>query len=131
MRLSDLRGKVVLLDFWAISCPPCREALPELIGLAAQYKDKPFEYLPVSIADTAEAIEHFAEQERLEIPALIGAASRVANDYVIESIPTMYIVDKEGVIREVAVGWAKGRSRALKPVVDELLAQEPKAPPEK
>lgn len=130
VRLWELRGKVVLLDFWAIGCPPCRRSLPELIEMAAEYEGKPFEYVAVSIADTAEAVSHHAAQNKLEIPALIGAGSRVPDDYMIEVIPTMYIVDKKGVVREVEVGWPPGRSKVLKSLIDELLAEEPELPPE-
>ena len=124
--LADQRGRVVLLDFWAIFCPPCRTALPELIALAKDHAEDPFEYYAISTSDTAEEIEEFKVANKLDIPALVGRGARAQSDYGVEAIPTLLVLDKEGFVRFIDVGW-RGRGQLGK-AVEFLLAEE--YPPE-
>jgi thiol-disulfide isomerase/thioredoxin len=118
--LSGLKGKVVLLDFWATWCPPCREELPVLIDLAKEYRDKPFAFYAVDYSEDAATIRQFMEETGLDIPALLAAGTRITDDYRIVGIPTVFVIDKGGRIAAVHVGL-QPRER-LKESIDKALA---------
>lgn len=99
VRLSDLRGKYVLIDFWAAWCKPCREENPNVVRLYHQYKDKGFEVFGVSLDRTKEAWVGAIEEDGLEwtqVSDLQYFNSEAAATYQINAIPATYMVDPEG-----------------------------------
>ncbi len=126
VKLADLKGKVVLLDFWATWCEPCKEELPILMELAAEYKDKPFAYYAIDFSENATTVGGFVQDMKeqhggsFEIPALIGVDSGVEDKYKITAVPTLFIIDKNGIIRDVRVGTTP--KETLKTAVDAVLA---------
>lgn len=116
-RLSDFRGKVVLLNFWATWCPPCRAEMPSMETLYQAYKGQGFEILAVSSdVQGAAIVQPFMEKYRLSFPALLDTTGRVNGMYGVRSIPTSYLLDRQGqvVSREIgARNWANAEARAL------------------
>lgn len=101
VKLSDLRGKYVLIDFWAAWCKPCREENPNVVRLYHQYKDKGFEVFGVSLDRTKEAWVKAIEEDGLEwtqVSDLKYFNSEAAATYQINAIPATYMVDPEGKI---------------------------------
>jgi len=99
MRLSDFRGKVVLLNFFATWCPPCRMEIPELIRIYQQNKKKGLVILGISL-DAEEAsfvLKNFVRMMKIPYPVLIGT-EEVVEDYRILGVPTTLVIDKEGKI---------------------------------
>jgi peroxiredoxin len=99
--LSSLKGKYVLIDFWASWCKPCREENPNVVRLYNQYKDKSFEILGVSLDDNKENWVKAINDDKLTWPHvsdLKGWESTAAATYQISQIPTTYLLDKEGKI---------------------------------
>lgn len=99
VNLSDLRGKYVLIDFWAAWCKPCREENPNVVRLYNQYKDEGFEVFGVSLDRTREAWVEAIEQDGLEwtqVSDLQYFNSEAASTYQINAIPATYMVDPEG-----------------------------------
>jgi peroxiredoxin len=97
--LSDFRGKVVLLNFFATWCPPCRQEIPELVKIYQQNKKKGLVILGVSL-DAAEAsfvLKNFVRIMKIPYPILIGT-EEVAEDYRISGVPITLIINKEGKI---------------------------------
>jgi peroxiredoxin len=115
--LSAFRGKVVLLNFWATWCPPCRTEMPSMETLYQAYKDQGFELLAVSSdVQGAAIVRPFMQKYRLSFPSLLDTARRVNGMYGVRSIPTSYLLDRQGrvVSREVgARNWANVEARAL------------------
>lgn len=106
LRLSDLRGRAVILDFWDTWCPPCRRAMPHLQELHDQYDGR---LTVVGVAfgrDGRDAVAKFLADRNLTFPnALMDEEYETARDYGgLQSIPTTYLIDAEGVIREIWVG---------------------------
>lgn len=101
--LSDLKGKVVLLDFWATWCPPCRMELPHFKELYAKYKDKGFVIVGVAV-DKEMAVKSYVKRERIPFKILISDRS-TANLYHIRAFPTTFLLDKKGEIQHKWVGY--------------------------
>jgi len=99
--LSDYKGKLVVLQFWASWCHFCKIENPELVALLNNYKDKGFEILGISLdtkkSNWLDGIEH-ENLNFVNLSDLKGFDSPIANTYAINSIPQMYLVDEEGVI---------------------------------
>ena len=105
VRLSDLKGTVVLLNFWATWCPPCREEAPSLSRLNSRMAGPGFRMLAVAVdAGGAKAVEAFFGQARVRLPALTDPTGETARRYGTTGVPETFIIDKKGVIRKKIVG---------------------------
>ncbi len=105
VKLSDFRGKVVLLNFWATWCPPCRYEMPFVESVYQEQAAKGFVVLAVSIDDDPAAVPQFVKEFGLTFPVVIDTPDkRVSNLYRLYPIPTSYFIDRDGVIRDVHVG---------------------------
>lgn len=104
--LSDFKGKVIILDFWATWCPPCRAEIPHFVELYNDYKDEGLEVIGVSLDNNAKkVIPSFSEQYKINYVLLI-ADKKVTRDYGgIGSIPTTFIIDRDGNIVKKYVGY--------------------------
>ena len=104
--LSDFSGKVVILDFWATWCPPCRAEIPHFIELYDTHKDKGLEVIGVSLDRNAErVIGAFAEENRINYTLLVGDNDVTDLYGGIMSIPTTFVIDRDGRITERFVGY--------------------------
>jgi len=104
-RLADLQGKVVLVNFWATWCPPCREEVPSMAKLNRLMAGKPFQMLAVSIDEGGkEAVEAFFKKEGTELPVLFDANGAVSRLYGITGVPETFVLDKKGVILKKVIG---------------------------
>lgn len=103
VKLSNYRGRVVMVNFWAPWCPPCREELPDLVGLYEANRGKGFELLGVFVSGDPGEVDQMVRQHGIDYPVLIGDES-VARAWLVNGIPTTYIIDREGVVRVQYVG---------------------------
>ncbi|PIP67865.1 MAG: hypothetical protein CO035_05710 [Candidatus Omnitrophica bacterium CG_4_9_14_0_2_um_filter_42_8] len=105
-KLSDFKGSVVIIDFWATWCPPCREEIPHFVELYNQYKDQGLEIIGVSMDQNPQrVIPGFIEKNKINYTILFGE-NRVYDLYGgINAIPTTFIVDKEGNLVRKYVGY--------------------------
>jgi peroxiredoxin len=102
--LEDLRGQVVLLNFWATWCEPCKAEMPELDDLAREYRDAGLRVLAVNVLEDVESIRRFGEEFQLELPLLVDRRGDVNKAYSVQGLPTSYLIDADGVIRDVRLG---------------------------
>jgi peroxiredoxin len=93
--LSDFRGKVVVLDFWATWCPPCRREIPDFINLQKQYAAQGVQIIGIAL-DEPEKVQAFARDNGMNYPVLLGNDAISALYGGIEGIPTTFIIDKTG-----------------------------------
>lgn len=106
VKLSDYKGKVVILDFWATWCPPCRKGIPDLIELKNEFGKKGVEIIGISVdaKNTIAEVPSFVKDKKINYP-VVYADQKVVSDYGgIESIPTSFIVDKSGKIVNKMIG---------------------------
>jgi cytochrome c biogenesis protein CcmG/thiol:disulfide interchange protein DsbE len=126
LRLSGLRGQVVVLNFWASWCPPCRAEMPSLqhvydteaarglvvLGINATFEDDRFQAVA------------FAAQRSVTFPVLLDQSGEVNHQYQVRALPTTFVIDRQGVIRQVIVGGPLAES-SLRSLVQTLLAESP------
>lgn len=104
-KLSELKGKVVLLNFWATWCPPCREELPSMLKLNAAMAGKPFQMVAISIDEGgAQAVSSFLASNNYALPAYLDPTGTAAKQYGITGVPESFIIDRNGVMVKKVVG---------------------------
>ncbi|HEX6834995.1 MAG TPA: TlpA disulfide reductase family protein, partial [Polyangia bacterium] len=103
--LSSMRGKVVLIDFWAQWCEPCKKELPQLDRLAKEYAGKGVVVVAVNIDKQKENAERMVKQLGVSLPVLLDPAGSVAATYDLPKMPTSFLVDKKGIVRFVHEGF--------------------------
>jgi peroxiredoxin len=105
IRLSDFRGKVVLLNFWATWCPPCRAEMPSLESLKKEMTGRDFVILAVSIDEVETAmLKNYVDGNGYTFTVLHDTDQTVAGVYLVMGIPTTYVIDKDGKIVDESVG---------------------------
>ena len=122
--LSGLKGKVVLLDFWATWCGPCRESIPHLIQLYRTYQDKGFVLIGLSMdkKGDADTVRHFVKSMDIPYPIIL-TPDDVARNYGVTGIPTTILIDKEGKIQGKMVGFNSSIAQQTSARVAELIAE--------
>jgi peroxiredoxin len=93
--LRDLKGKIVLVNFWATWCPPCRKEMPDLQALYERYKDQGFVVLSISDEDAAK-VSPFIAEHRITYPVLLDPGRKVNEAFVVEGIPKSFVYDRQG-----------------------------------
>ena len=124
MQLAQHKGKqVVVLDFWATWCGPCVRALPALGEIATAYKDKGVVVYAVNQREEAEVVKRFLETKKLALTVAMDAKGDVAKLYQVKGIPQTVIIDKEGNIAALHVGFSPTLKETLTKEIEALLAK--------
>ena len=118
LALADYRGQVVLLDFWATWCAPCRAEMPHLKKTYAKYRDKDFEIIGISRDMARPPLEAYIAQEEITWQQYWDADNRICNLYSVRSFPSTFLIDGEGIVRKTNL-----RGRALETAVAELVKE--------
>lgn len=124
--LDALRGRVVLLDFWASWCGPCRMLAPRLSAMKDRLGAQGLSVVGIT-TDEAERAAVYAERHKMRYGVVVDAAGDTTRAYGISSLPTMLLLDKKGVVREVFVGFDPGGDARVEAAIRKLLAEP--APP--
>jgi len=105
VHLRDLRGKVVLLDFWATWCPPCRELMPHIQKLHEQWTAKGLTILGLDVGEDAATVAKFAKEQSYTFPLLLDAEPQVTSRYFVQAYPTTFVIDRAGRIAFRDMGY--------------------------
>lgn len=124
---DQIRGKVILLDFWATWCLPCIKELPVLSKLYNKYsEDSNVEILSINVSDLPPVIEKFMNENGYTFNVLVGSGKNAMNDFGVDSIPTIFLIDRNGYIQFKHVGFdsKENISEQLTKEIEELLAED-------
>jgi len=108
LRLSEYRGDVVMINFWATWCGPCRQEMPLLDDLYSRYQRVGFSLLGVNIDDDSRRAMQMIEELGVSFPVLFDSAKQVSKLYEVEAMPVTVLVDREGTVRHVHHGYKPG-----------------------
>lgn len=128
MGIDAVRGKVVLLNFWATWCSPCRSELEDLNRLQHRFAARGFTVIGISIDDKAATVKAFLAKHPLAYPVLHDRGQLVNDRYKVYTYPTSFLVDRSGVIRAFYLGVQKWQGKAITSAIEKLL-QAPAAHP--
>ena len=122
--LAALRGRVVLLDFWATWCGPCRLVAPKLSLLQTKYGAQGLSVVGLS-TEPVEEVSLFAQRMNMRYAIGVDKGAETTQAYTVSSLPTLFVIDKRGVVRDIAVGYDPSPSRdaQLEALVRTLLAE--------
>lgn len=112
VELSKLRGKPVLLDFWATWCPPCRASLPHTQRMSKKYAEQAHIFA-VNLREDAEKVRTYMERNKYDFTVLMDSDGAVAQAYRVRGIPTFVVIDAQGKVQFVQVGYGPGVERKL------------------
>ncbi|PMP68104.1 MAG: TlpA family protein disulfide reductase [Thermodesulfobacterium geofontis] len=102
--LSQFKGKVVLLNFWATWCPPCRLEIPILNKIYKEYKKSEFEIIAVSLDTDVERLKNFLKENPVNFLVLLDKSGVIGFKYKVEAIPTSFLIDKAQILRQIYIG---------------------------
>jgi thiol-disulfide isomerase/thioredoxin len=103
-RLSDYRGRPVILNFWATWCPPCREEMPSMQRAHEALAGDGIALLAINVGEDADTIEQFLADTPVDFPLPMDLDSRVTQSYPVRGLPTTFVIDPEGRLAYVATG---------------------------
>lgn len=132
LNLADFKGKVLLMDFWATWCGPCVQGLPSMQEIKARYADKPFAMLGVNRdkPGSGDRVMKFLAKRGLTIPQLDDTAGKAADYFHAVGIPMVVLVDKDGIVQDIDVGYLPGKEKQTAAKVEKLLSGQPIRTPE-
>lgn len=117
LTLASLRGKVVILEFWATWCPPCRTSIPHLITLSKSYAGKPVTFISLTREDKATVQQFMDNDPALKMPYALACSSSSSSTYGVRGIPHAFVIGKDGKIL-----WrGHPMSGQFKPAIDRAL----------
>ncbi len=119
--LSEFRGKVVLLDFWASWCAPCLKSLPNLQALNDEFADSDFAVVAINVdKEPAEALQ-FLSKNAIRYPSVSDPEGKLPERFELSAMPTSYLIDRNGVIRYIHEGFERGDENTLRSRILSLL----------
>jgi peroxiredoxin len=123
LKLAEQRGRVVMVNFWATWCGPCRIELPHLARLHDKYRGSGFLLLGVNIDDNPEAARALAGKLGLKFPVLLDTDKKVVGAYDLNAMPATVLIDKDGRVRHLHRGYREGVEQTYEQQVRELLKE--------
>jgi peroxiredoxin len=123
LRLKEQRGQVVMLNFWASWCGPCREEMPLLDHLYEKYHASGFQLLGVNVDEDVHNATGVSSKLGLHFPVLLDTEKRVARLYDLNTMPSTVLIDRDGRVRYIFRGYKDGYERAYEQQIRELLRE--------
>ncbi len=122
--LETYRGKVIYLDFWATWCPPCRKSMPALNRLHNELASSGFEILAINVDEKQEDAEQYLRKYPVDYPIVFDPKANCPKTYQLKGMPSAYLIDRDGVIQEVHIGFRQGDIKQIRAKIMALLETE-------
>ncbi len=123
VKLSELAGNVVMVNFWASWCAPCRVEMPKLNQLYNKYKDLGFVLLGVNVEEQQKPPLNFLQKRPVDFPILWDNRNEVSKKYKVIAMPTTVLVDRSGNIRYIHQGYKEGDEKKYRKIIKKLLRE--------
>jgi len=123
IRLSDYRGKPLIVNFWATWCPPCRAEMPSMQRAWEQVREEGIALIAINVGESAGEIERFIEQVQVDFPLPMDTNSQVVQAWPVRGLPTTFVVDPEGRLAYKAAGEREWDDPALLDLVRDLRSK--------
>jgi peroxiredoxin len=117
-------GKVVYVDFWASWCGPCGQSMPFLNDMHEQLQSKNFEVVAVNLDENRQDAEAFLEQHPVKFPIAVDADGECPSAFGVQAMPSSYLIDRQGKIRHIQLGFHQSESADIRRKVESLLAEQ-------
>lgn len=112
--LSSLKGTIVLINFWATWCPPCRAEMPSLNKLYREFRDKNLVVLAVSTDRSSQSVKEFLDKRPVDFPVLMDSDNKVSRQFKVFSLPTTFLLDRNGTILQRYLGEEEWDSSTIR-----------------
>ncbi|TAL18211.1 redoxin domain-containing protein [bacterium] len=122
VRLSDYKGKIVVLDFWATWCPPCREAIPHLAGLHNRLSAKGVEVLGMNLDQNPGELDAFLKAKPVPY-TVVRTDQATSMAYGVSGIPRIFVIDRQGAVRGDFLGFDRSTAKKIDTLVDFLASE--------
>jgi thiol-disulfide isomerase/thioredoxin len=122
--LSEFRGKVVLIEFWATWCPPCKASIPEIEALKKRFNDNDLVVLGINLdegADIKERVAAFKDAYKITYPIGLDSDGKISSKYRVSSIPMIYLLDRNLKIAQIYTGYTPGMGEKISKEIEALL----------
>ena len=121
--MGELRGRVVLVNFWATWCPPCRKEMPSMDRLDKMESGQPFTLLAINVKEEADLVERFLEEMPLGFPIALDLDGKLARDWKAFVYPTSFLVDKKGQIRYSLNGTLEWDEPEVVDIIEQMILE--------
>ena len=123
LKLSEMRGDVILINFWASWCGPCRQEMPLLNSLHKKYEPLGFTVLGVNVEENTDDARGFLSNFPVDFPVLLDNKNKVSKQYDVVAMPTTVVVDRDGNMRFLHKGYKPGDEKAYRQMVKKLIRE--------
>ena len=124
VELGKYRGKIVYLDFWASWCGPCLKAIPEIEEMRSEFPEDQFQIVAVNLDQKEKKALRFLEKNPIGYPSASDPKGRLPGQFGVETMPTSYLIDRDGVIRYVHRGFSRGDGSKLREEIRALIGTQ-------
>ncbi len=128
LNLQQFKGKVVYVDFWASWCGPCAKSFPFMNQLDNELKRQGLEVIGINLDEEIEEAKQFLQQTPASFAIAKDLDKKCAKDFGVKAMPSSYLIDRKGVIRNEHLGFRPGEAEEFKLLVEQLLAEKPVMP---
>ncbi len=123
---QQFQGKVVYVDFWASWCPSCAKSFPFLNELQHDLKGRGLQILGVNLDEVRDDAVNFLNKFPAHFTVVVDSDQRCAEDFDVQAMPSSYLIDRNGIIRHVHLGFRGGETKELRELIEQLLAESAK-----
>lgn len=123
--LQQFHGKVLYIDFWASWCPPCLKSFPFLNELEQDLKDQGLQVIAVNLDEETQDAKAFLDKAPAQFIVASDSNEQCARSFDVKAMPSSYLIDRNGVIRHIHLGFRQGDAKDLRALAEQLLAESP------
>lgn len=123
LRLQEQQGNVVMLNFWASWCGPCRKEMPLLEDMQKKYQRMGFTLIGVNVDEDTQAAKRFLADVKTSFPMVLDASGTISKQYNVDAMPTSIFIDRSGNIRDVHKGYKAGDEKAYEKILKKLIRE--------